>query len=202
MRLGLIIIRGGGDLASGVALRLKHSGFSVIICELPQPLTIRRSVAFSEAVYTGEVIIEDVKGILVNDEIEIENVISSGEIPVLVDPLAEIVNKLKPEIVIDASLKKKFVPRNFSQTNFLIGLGPGFVCGENCDAVIETNRGHFLGRVIWEGSAQDDTSVPGEVMGHAKDRVIYSPTSGEFKGLKRIGEIVNSGEDSGKSGWN
>ena len=151
MKSGLVIIRGGGDLASGVALRLKHSGFSVIICELPQPLTIRRSVAFSEAVYTGEVIIEDVKGILVNDETGIENVFSLDEIPVLVDPLAEFVNKLEPEIVIDASLKKKFVPRNISQTNFLIGLGPGFICGENCDAVIETNRGHFLGRVIGRG---------------------------------------------------
>ena len=191
---GLILIRGGGDLASGIALRLHRVGLKILICELAQPLTVRRTVSFSEAVYSNEVIIEGVKGKLAKDYQEAENIVANGGIAVLVDPSADAREKLSPVVVVDARMRKRSSGDRLNNDSMLIGLGPGFTAGVDCHAVIETNRGHFLGRVIWEGQAQDDTGIPGNVQGFQKERVLHSPQDGLLKPVVNIGSLVDRGQ--------
>lgn len=181
-------------MASGVALRLVHAGFSVIICELPQPLTIRRTVSFSEAVYDGAATVEDVQSDLIKNWSEANSVLSSNKIAVIIDPEGYIIHQAEPEAVIDARLIKSYVLQEISSCYLQIGLGPGFIAKKNCDVVIETNRGHNMGRVFWDGSAQADTGIPGEVRGYCKERVIYSQAEGKFIALKRIGDQVSCSE--------
>jgi xanthine dehydrogenase accessory factor len=189
-----IIIRGGGDIASGVALRLHRCGFHVLICELAQPLTIRRSVSFSEAIYQGVTYVEELQGKKVEDISQIKQTINEEKIPVVIDPSATIISLIKPSIVIDARLMKIKHERDIERQVFLVGLGPGFIAGKNCDVVIETNRGHQMGRVIWQGSAQPDTGVPGLVKGYSKERVIHAPFSGQFRAIRALGEVVRAGD--------
>lgn len=181
----LILIRGGGDLASGVALRLHRAGLKVLISELEQPLAVRRTVSFAEAVYAGEVEIEGVKGKLVKRE-QIQAALDAGEIPVVIDPDASILTEIQIPIVIDARLTKLPPSPLPVDVPLHIGLGPGFHAGRNCHAVIETRRSHTLGRVYWEGPTQPDSGQP---EGNQR-RVLRAPVDGELVTHVQIGDHV------------
>lgn len=190
----LILIRGGGDLASGVALRLHHVGFQVAILELPAPLAVRRTVCFSEAVYAGAHTVEDVTARLVSAD-QFQVALEAGEIPVLVDPQANILRNqflTSPQstFVIDARLLKSAPEPLAMDVALHIGLGPGFCAGDNCHAVIETRRSHTLGRALWSGETQPDSGQP---EGDPR-RVLRAPISGYANSLKQIGEHCEEGE--------
>ena len=187
-------IRGAGDLASGVALRLARCGFRVVMSELPEPLCIRRTVAFANAVFTGAASVEERRSRLVRTASEAAALWRNGEIPLLIDPTLDQVKRLNPEILIDARIMKSYrddVSRD--DAPFVVGLGPGFRAGENVDAVVETNRGHNLGRVIWDGEAEPNTGVPGLIRGEGAARVIKAPCDGVFHPLVEIGAAVEKG---------
>mgnify|MGYP001402750600 CR=1 FL=1 len=186
----LVLIRGGGDLASGVAVRLVRSGFRVVIAELQQPRVIRRTVAFAEAIFEDRVQVEGITGQQVKDPERISRVLQAGNIPVLVDPELSHLNVIRPDVVVDARMRKKPPQKGKELATLMIGLGPGFVAGENCHAAIETNRGHDLGRVLWKGAPQEDTGIPGEVAGYTSERVLRAPTTGELQSGSRIGDRV------------
>ena len=190
----LVLIRGGGDLASGVALRLHRTGYKIAILELEKPLAVRRTVSFSEAVYEGLQIVEGVTARLVSAD-QLQDTMDAGEIPVLVDPNANILRNQfltspRSTFVIDARLLK-IVPEPLSADVALhIGLGPGFSAGENCHAVVETRRGHTLGRVYWSGSAQSDSGQP---EGDPR-RVLRAPHEGVLNALSKISDHVEEGQ--------
>lgn len=190
----MVLIRGGGDLASGVAVRLHRSGFQVVITELAQPRVVRRAVSFADAVFVGHAEVEGVIANLLSDLEEIKAALRSGFIPILVDPDLECLEILQPEIVIDARMRKKPPERGKELATLVVGLGPGFIAGENCHAVIETNRGHDLGRVLWAGAPQPDTGVPGDVKGFSSERVLRAPVDGELISGANIGDRVKKGE--------
>ncbi|OIQ58660.1 hypothetical protein MOTE_18480 [Moorella thermoacetica] len=190
----LVVIKGAGDLASGVAHRLHQSGFQVIMTEIPKPTVIRRAVAFAEAVYNGETTVEGVTARLVSDPESALAVTRQGEVAVLVDPRAGVIAALKPRIVVDAILAKTNLGTRIDQAPIVIALGPGFTAGKDAHAVIETQRGHYLGRVIWQGEAAANTGIPGEVMGYREERVLRAPADGVFRSCKAIGDPVRAGE--------
>ncbi len=189
-----VVIRGAGDLATGVAARLWRAGFPLVMTELEQPLAIRRSVALSEAVYDGETRVEDLTARRVTDWSGIETAWAEGVIPVMVDSTGQALRLVTPQVVVDATLAKRNTGTSLSDAPLVIGLGPGFAAGVDVHAVIETNRGHYLGRVLWSGSAQADTKTPGVVNGVGRERVIYSPAAGMFRGQRPIGAAVVAGE--------
>jgi len=185
----LILLRGGGDLASGVALRLHHAGLQLVISELEQPLAVRRTVSFAEAVYEGKHTVEGVTARLVNRE-QLQATFDAGEIPVLTDPDVAILAALPFLIVIDARLTKQTPSPLPVDVPLHIGLGPGFHAGSDCHAVIETRRSHTLGRVYWEGTTQADSGLPeGD-----RRRVLRAPQEGVFTAYKKIGEHVETGD--------
>ena len=150
------IIRGGGDLSSGIALRLIHAGIQVIVTELPQPKAVRRKVAFAQAIYDQQIEIEGVVGRLVNTKDEAVRLLASGQIPILVDPTAAIRFQIPAQILIDGRMTKIPPEIGMEAASLVVGIGPGFIAGENCHAVVETKRGPFLGRLYWQGSAEPD----------------------------------------------
>ena len=195
----IILIRGGGDLASGVALRLHRAGLKLLITEHPQPLAVRRLVSFAEAVYRGTYSVEDVHARLVQNLNEVSNIIDRHEIPVFIDPSCEYVLDPRsplpaPLALIDARMTKRPPDLGIDAAPLVIGLGPGFSAGMNCHAAIETNRGHYLGRVIWEGSPQADTGIPGTVAQYQKKRVLRAPTNGFIQTQVEIGDRVQKGQ--------
>ncbi len=187
------LVRGGGDLASGVALSLHFSGFSIVMTELPEPTVIRRSVAFAEAVFQGNHTVEGIRADLATSE-NYAATLRKGRIAVLVDPEATIRSRFQPDVLIDAILAKRNLGTRRNHAPIVIGLGPGFRAGVDVDAVIETMRGHDLGRVIFDGTAMDDTGVPGEIGGKAAQRVLRAPETGRVLHAKRIGDLVEQGE--------
>ena len=195
-----VLIKGAGDLATGVAARLWRSGFPVVMTELAQPLTIRRTVAFAEAVYAGEVKVEEIAARRVSDLAEIEPAWQASVIPVLTGCDEACVAAVKPEVVVDAILAKRNIGTRLTDAPFVVGLGPGFTVGQDVHAIVETKRGHYLGRVLWNGSAQPDTGVPGDMAGFGRERVIYAPADGVFEHRLEIGERVNAGEVVGLAG--
>lgn len=190
----LTLIRGGGDLASGIALRLHRSGLRIVITELPQPLVVRRLVSFAEAVPEGEWTVEGVKAKRVEDPSKVGAVLERGVIPVLVDPELDSLSLLKPQVVVDARMIKRPPETGKEIASLVIGLGPGFEAGENCHAAIETNRGHNLGRVFWQGAPEEDTGLPGEVMGYRSERVLRSPAAGILENHVEIGDLLEKGQ--------
>ncbi|MBL8045985.1 MAG: EF2563 family selenium-dependent molybdenum hydroxylase system protein [Anaerolineales bacterium] len=190
----LVIIRGGGDLASGVAHRLHAAGFPVMVLELPQPLCVRRAVSFAEAVYAGEMRLEGATARLVSSTQE--GIISFAQrlIPVLIDETGEAIRTLQPAVVVDARLAKEPLDTQITNAPLVIGLGPGFAAGQQCHAVIETQRGHHLGRVYWQGSAQSDTGVPETVNGFTVQRVLRAPQAGTLHGELQIGALAQAGQ--------
>jgi xanthine dehydrogenase accessory factor len=186
----LVLLRGGGDLASGVALRLHRAGIRVVITELAEPLAVRRAVSFGEAVYEGVHTVEGLTARRVEPQ-QIEAVVEAGEIPVLVDPEAEVLlTSPRFPVVIDARLLKTAPAPLPVDIPLHIGAGPGFHAGRNCHAVIETRRSHTLGRVYWDGATQPDSGQP---EGDPR-RVLRAPEDGLFVGKKRIGEHCENGE--------
>lgn len=189
-----VLIWGGGDLASGVALRLHRVGIHVVVVEQVQPLAVRRSVAFAQAVYDRETRIEEVTGRLIVSADQMEKCWKQGEIPVIVDPELNLLNDYYPVAVVDARMRKKEVKIDISMADLVIGLGPGFTVDVNCHAAVETNRGHFLGRVYWEGSPEADTGIPGKVQAFAAERVLHAPATGIVETLVPIGQTVKEGD--------
>lgn len=189
----LVVVRGGGDLASGVVVRLARAGIRTLVTELPQPLAVRRLVSFAQAVYSQQISIEDIKAQLTTDLNDLERLFEKSLIPVLVDPKAKCLNELGPQVLVDARMRKRSPELKYPAEWFSIGLGPGFIVGENCDAAVETKRGHFLGRVYWQGSPEADTGIPESVENREGDRVIRAPRTGLLESLVRIGESVAKG---------
>lgn len=190
----IIIVKGAGDIASGVIETLYTSGFKVLALETEKPSSIRRTVSFSECIYRYEVEIENIKAKKVKTLEEIEMCWKKEIIPVVVDPCGKWIEKIKPEVVIDAILAKKNIGMKCRIAPLTIGLGPGFIAKIDVDFVIETMRGHCLGRVIEEGSAQENTGIPGEIKGFSKERVIYSNNEGKIEVIKDIASKVKKGD--------
>jgi len=189
----LVVIKSGGDIATGVAHRLHQSGFNVVIIELPQPTVVRRTVSFAQAVFSDEVKVEGIIARSVKFN-EIEATMSLGCIPVLVDPNAKLVRLLKPQVIVDGILAKKNTGTQILDAPFVIGLGPGFRAGIDAHAVVETMRGHNLGRVYYNGAALADTGIPGEIAGYTVERLLRAPTSGVFSSRCSIGDLIITGE--------
>ena len=190
-----IIVRGGGDLATGTIHRLWAAGFPVLVLETDHPAAIRRQVAVCEAVYEGSATVEGMEAVLIKDTAEAKKVIDTGKVPLIVDPDGASITALKPEVVVDAILAKKNLGTNRSMAPLTIGLGPGFAAGEDVDIVIETMRGHNLGRIIREGSAIPNTGIPGNIGGYTAERVIHAGAEGILYNVDKIGDIVEQGEE-------
>jgi xanthine dehydrogenase accessory factor len=189
-----ICIRGAGELASAVAHRLHRCNFKVLLTEIANPQAVRRQVAFCEAVHHGSKEVEGVLAKLVSDSNEVEAAWRDGTIPLIVDPETRIKSIIKPDVLIDAIIAKKNTGVNITDAPLVIGLGIGFYAGKDVHVVIETNRGHNLGRVILNGEAEADTGVPGVIGGYSRERVFRAPKEGQFKTSKDIGEYVKAGD--------
>ena len=193
----LIIVRGGGDIATGTIHKLHRCGYPVLVLETAAPSAIRRQVALSEAVYDGMSEVEGVECVRVSGWEEAKEVLGRGQVPLLVDAECKILETVTPWALVDAILAKKNLGTNRQMAKKTIGLGPGFEAGKDVDLVIETNRGHNLGRIIGKGSAQPDTGVPGIIAGYGKERVIHAPAMGIFRTRTAIGDRVEKGEPIG-----
>ena len=190
-----IVIKGAGEMATGIAHRLYMANLkNIIMTEIERPLTVRRTVAFSESVYTGEWGVEGVGAVLVKDVSEVADVWKDGRIAVIVDPEWNVVKSLKPDIVIDAIMAKRNVGTKKGEAPVVIGVGPGFAAPRDVHAVVESNRGHHMGRVIYNGSAEPHTGIPGPVMGITSERVLRSPHDGHVKHVKGFGDEVIKGD--------
>ena len=191
----LTVIRGAGDLASGIALRLRRAGLQVVMTDLPHPTAIRRTVAFSEALRTGgPAAVEEVTAVPAGSAAEVPAALAAGQIPVLADPEGRCIPLLGPEAVVDAILAKRNLGTRITDAPAVIGVGPGFTAGVDCHAVVETMRGHTLGRVYYRGSALPNTGVPGLIGGFAGERVLRAPAAGVFHPLLEIGAQVRAGD--------
>ena len=191
----IIVVRGGGDLATGTIHRLWSAGFRVLVLEAEHPAAIRRQVSLSEAVYEGAATVEGLTARLIRDVSEMEAIWAAGEVPMLVDPEGECLETVKPAALVDAIIAKYNVGTRRDMAPATIALGPGFVAGEDVDVVIETSRGHKLGRVIKEGSAKPNTGIPGIIGGYGKERVMHAPAAGTLRNVHAIGDIVEAGTE-------
>ncbi|MFC2008303.1 selenium-dependent molybdenum cofactor biosynthesis protein YqeB [Chloroflexota bacterium] len=189
-----VVIKGGGELASGVVHRLVCCHFKVCVTEIPRPQAVRRGVSFCEAVYEGEKEVEGVIASLIQSPHDVSKVWEEGKVPLLIDPEARIKDILKPDVLVDAILAKKNLGTRKSDASLVIGLGPGFRAGEDVHIVIETNRGHNLGRLIHEGEAEPNTGIPGVIAGVSAERVFRAPKAGRFSTNKEIGDHVQADE--------
>ena len=190
----IIWVRGAGDIATGIAFRLHKSGFSVVMSDLPQPTSIRRTICFSEAIIKGEATVEDITARFAANAEEAEKIVSAGDIAVLADPTGEIARKLNPVAMIDAILAKRNLGTKMDDAPIVVGIGPGFTAGVDCHAVVETARGHTLGRVYYSGAALPDTGIPGNIAGFTLERLLRAPRAGVFRGVKQIGDVVEAGD--------
>jgi xanthine dehydrogenase accessory factor len=193
-----VLIRGGGEMASGIAHRLQQCHMQVLITEVAEPTAVRRMVAFAEAVYLGCHTIEGVTAVRVATVAEALAELQRGTIPLLIDPEARIRHQIHPSVIVDATMSKTGGDTKITDASLVIGIGPGFTVGENAHAVVESNRGYHLGRVIWQGSAEPDTGVPAAVAGHTDARVLRAPRRGRFHALRAIGDRVQAGEIIGE----
>lgn len=192
-----VLIKGAGDLASGTAHRLWQAGFDIVMLELPQPLVVRRSVSFASAVYEGAASLEGVQARCcrgIEEADRIGGLLEKRVIPVFIDPEGKLIHIYQPDVLVDAILAKRNTGTSIGDAPLVIGLGPGFTAGKDVHAVIETKRGHDLGRVLYEGSAVPNTGVPGNIAGFALERVFRAPAGGKFTTSKKIGDLVKEGE--------
>lgn len=192
----LVVIRGGGDLATGTALRLYRAGMEVVVCETAVPTSIRRTVCFSEAVRLGETEVEGVTARLAALP-DLPDLLGRGIVPVLADPEGACIPALAPDAVVDAIIAKRNLGTRMDMAPVVVAAGPGFTAGLDCHAVVETMRGHYLGRVVYDGSALPNTGVPGLIGGKSGERVLRAPADGIFQGVRRIGEQVREGDTAG-----
>ena len=190
----LILVKGAGDLATGTAVRLYRAGFQVVMTDIAQPTAVRRTVAFSQCIYDGQTTVEGITARKAENRDQVRDILAAGEIPVLVDPQASILPQLPFMAVVDAILAKKNLGTTISDAPIVLALGPGFTAGVDCHGVIETKRGHDLGRLILEGAAIPNTGVPGDVGGYTTERIIRAPADGPFEPVAQIGQQVNLGD--------
>ena len=193
----LIICRGGGDLATGIVHRLFRAGFPVLVLETDSPAAIQRQVSFSEAVYDRMATVEGVTAerIALADRASVDHVLEAGRVPLLVDPEGNSIAQLKPDIVVDAIIAKKNLGTAKEMAPLVIGVGPGFTAGEDVDLVVESMRGHNLARIFTTGSALPNTGIPGNIGGFTKERVLHAEADGYMKNIRKIGDIVEKGEE-------
>ncbi len=194
----LVVIRGAGDLATGIAVRLHSAGASLVMLDVAVPTAVRRTVCFSEAIRLGEARVEGVTARLAGSPAEAAAIAATGDVAVLVDPEASSIAELRPEVVVDAIIAKRNLGTTRDMAPAVIGVGPGFHAGTSsnadCHAAIETKRGHYLGRVIWDGSPIPNTGVPGNIGGYTKERVLRAPAEGLFEPVAKIGDVVKKGD--------
>jgi xanthine dehydrogenase accessory factor len=191
----LVVLKGAGDLASGVAYRLYRSGFPTLMTELATPLMVRGAVSFGQAVYDGAATVEGVTARLAQNPHEALGLAGQGEIiPVLVDPEAQVVNMLRPSVLVDAIMAKRNTGTRITDAPLVIALGPGFTARVDCHAAIETNRGHWLARILYQGSPQPDTKTPGKVKGYTRGRVIRAPADGHLRPNAAVGDRLRKGD--------
>ncbi len=191
----LILLKGAGDLGTGVAWRLHKAGFPIALTELAQPLVVRRTVAFASAIYEGEIIVGGVTARRAENFDDAKNLLNDGIIPVLVDPETRAREFFKPSILIDAIMAKHSTGTRIADAPLVVALGPGFMPNVDCHAVVETNRGHNLGRVYWDRAAEPNTHVPGEIGGESEKRVLRAPRDGTVVATRRISDAVTRGEN-------
>lgn len=191
----IVLIKGAGDLATGIAHRLRVCNFDVIMTEIDMPTTVRRTVSFSQAVFDGITEVEGIKGVLVSNVYEALEVISKGDIPIVIDPKAELIKKLKPNVVVDSIISKTNCGNTtINDAPIVIAVGPGFEAGIDCHCVVESQRGHYLGRTIYKGFAIPNTGVPGSIGGYTVERIIRASTDGYIKPRVEIGDYVEKGQ--------
>lgn len=191
---GIVAIRSGGDIGSAVAYKLYRSGFKVLILETGMPLAIRRRVSFCEAVYEKTSIVEGVTCVKVDDVNGLKEVWEKGNIPLLIDEMGDVVQKIGAEVLVDAILAKRNINTNINMAPLTIALGPGFTAGVDVNVIVETNRGHDLGRLIYKGKAEENTGIPGIIKGYGSERVLRAPCHGRVQIMKDIGELVKEGD--------
>ncbi len=189
-----VLIKGGGEMASGIAHRLVMCHFKVCMTEIAQPRAVRRGVSFSEAIYEGEKTVEGITAKYVSSYEEVLRAWDNDKIPVIVDPEAVIREFLKPDVLVDSIVAKKNLGTKITDAPLVIALGPGFYAGRDAHLVVETNRGHNLGRVISDGEAEKDTGIPGIVAGFSTERVLRAPTDGQLTTSRGIGDYIESGD--------
>lgn len=194
----LVLIRGAGDIATGIAMRLWRAGVQVVMTDLPQPTAIRRTVCFSQAIVLGETQVEDATARRAEDILQARRICAAGEISVLADPELRCREELRPDALVDAILAKRNLGTRITDAPVVVGVGPGFTAGEDCHAVVETMRGHTLGRVIYRGSALPNTNIPGLIGGYAGERVLRAPAEGIFCQKLEIGAVVRAGDIAGE----
>ncbi|MGO4987635.1 selenium-dependent molybdenum cofactor biosynthesis protein YqeB [Gallicola sp. Sow4_E12] len=194
MKGEIIIFRGAGDIATGSIQKLHRAGFRVIACEIEKPTSIRRYVSLSEAVFDGETTVEDVTAKKCSDKNEVEKAWAEDKVAVIVDPELAVIQEIKPDIIVDGILAKKNLGTTKDMAPITIAIGPGFTAGVDVDIVVETKRGHDLGRLIFEGEPAPNSGAPGAIDGHTTDRVLYAPVEGKVKVLKDLGSVVEKGE--------
>jgi xanthine dehydrogenase accessory factor len=194
----VVLIKGAGDMASGIALRLGHARFKVVMTDIALPTAVRRTVAFCRAITEGKTVVEDLTAVSAKTIGEVRDALAAGFIPVLADPQGAIVKELHPDVVVDAIMAKKNLGTAMGDAPVVIGVGPGFTAGEDCHAVVETKRGHTLGRVItaWDHPAQalPNTGVPGDIGGYTVERLLRAPADGTFEEKTRIGDRISRGD--------
>ena len=186
----IVLIKGGGEMASGVAHRLSRCRFRVCMTEIPNPQAVRRKVSFCEAVYEGEKTVEGITAKCINSYDGVEEAWKSYRIPLIVDATSSVKDTLKPTVLVDAIMAKKNLGTKITDASLVIGLGPGFCVGKDVHLVVETKRGHNLGKIIKEGEAEKNTGVPGEIGGFSAERVFRAPKNGILSTLKEIGDYV------------
>lgn len=192
--LRIVVVRGAGDLATGSIHMLHRAGFRVLALETQRPTAIRRQVSFSEAVYRGTAEVEGVICERIQAPEEAFETWERGRVPLLIDPTGESIKVLRPLAVLDAILAKKNLGTSRSMAPLTIALGPGFCAGEDVDYVVETKRGHRLGRILSRGTAHPNTGIPGDIGGYTTERVIHTPAAGILHGKRGIGDVVKKGE--------
>ena len=190
----LVYVRGAGDIATGVAARLVRSGVSVVMADIAVPTCIRRTICFCEAIRLGEVEVEGIRARLAQTPAEALAISEAGDVAVVVDPQAKMLDELKPAAVVDAILAKRNLGTAITDAPVVLALGPGFTAGVDCHGVVETMRGHNLGRLLTQGSAAPNTGVPGDVGGYTTQRIIRVPADGAFEPLAAIGQRVEEGQ--------
>ncbi|MFA6732873.1 MAG: selenium-dependent molybdenum cofactor biosynthesis protein YqeB, partial [Sphaerochaeta sp.] len=196
----LVVVRGGGDLATGVIIRLHRAGYRVIVLEIDKPSVIRRTVSFAEAMFSGEITVEGVTAKRVESVKQAFSALEDGFVPILCDPSGATLGEINPICIVDAIIAKRNLGTRITDAPLVIALGPGFEAGIDCDAVIETKRGHSLGRIIRKGSALPNSGIPGIIEGFGEERVLHSTTSGVFSSTCAIGDLVTKGQVIAKVG--
>jgi xanthine dehydrogenase accessory factor len=201
LRDRVIVVRGAGEMATGVVCRLFGANLRrIVMLETPAPLAVRRRVSFCEAVHEGRSVVEGVEAVRIAAAAELPAVWGEGRIAVLVDPKGESIRSIRPDVLVDATIAKVNLGTSQTDAPLVIALGPGFSAGRDCHVVVETNRGHDLGRLIRSGAAAPDTGIPGNIGGYTRERVLRAPADGVLVPVREIGDAVAQGETIGRVG--